>query len=298
MMITLPKAKIALGVSFKHLTLYNRKKAKLVKMKILKWLLLSLGVVILLGGSYVLYEFKFKTYDVADEKVDEIVGGGYEIELPDGTSMKVGKDGQIIDGNNDAAAEEETEVETEKKVENDVPVANAAPKESEPSSANTAPPVQKEQTEAVVKEEEPVKKETAPAKPANPQPSNPPAAKPAPVTAASIMDKYRPTFVSLEQQAEARVNNLVAAAKNEYAQKKADGEKISAGYFYTKYMNSSSSLEKSTDAAFENLMKVVEADLVANGFNKSEAQSFRTEYEQAKEQRRSSLMKKALEEIR
>ena len=267
-------------------------------MKILKWLLLSLGVVILLGGSYVLYEFKFKTYDVADEKVDEIVGGGYEIELPDGTSMKVGKDGQIIDGNNDAAAEEETEVETEKKVENDVPVANAAPKESEPSSANTAPPVQKEQTEAVVKEEEPVKKETTPATPANPQPSNPPAAKPAPVTAASIMDKYRPTFVSLEQQAEARVNNLVAAAKNEYAQKKADGEKISAGYFYTKYMNSSSSLEKSTDAAFENLMKVVEADLVANGFNKSEAQSFRTEYEQAKEQRRSSLMKKALEEIR
>ena len=272
-------------------------------MRILKWLLLSLGVVILLGGSYILYEFKFKTYDVADEKVDEIVGGGYEIELPDGTSMKIGKDGQIIDGNNDAAAEEETEVETEKKVENDVPVANAAPKESETSAADTAPPAQKEQTEAVAKEEEPVKKETTPAKPANPQPSNPqpsnpPAAKPAPVTAASIMDKYRPTFVSLEQQAEARVDNLVAAAKNEYAQKKADGEKISAGYFYTKYMNSSSSLEKSTDAAFENLMKVVEADLVANGFNKSEAQSFRTEYEQAKEQRRSSLMKKALEEIR
>ena len=269
----------------------------MVKMRILKWLLLSLGIVILLGGSYILYEFKFKTYDVADEKVDEIVEEGYEIQLPDGTSMKVGNDGRIIEENNEAIAKEE-EAETEKKVENDVPVANAAPKESTTSSENTAPPVKKEQTETVVKEEEPVEKEAAPAKPANPQPSNPPAAKPAPVTAESIKNKYRGSFVSLEEQAEARVNNLVAAAKKEYAQKKANGEKISAGYFYTKYMNSSSSLEASTDTAFENLMKVVEADLVANGFNKSEAQSFRTEYEQAKEQRRSSLMKKALEEIR
>lgn len=267
-------------------------------MRILKWLLLSLGVVILLGGSYVLYEFKFKTYDVADEEVDGIVDEGYEIELPDGTSMKIGKDGNIIEENNETTAkEEEAEAETEKKVENDVPVANAAPKESSTSSANTAPPAQKEQAETVVKEEEPVKKEATPAKPANPQPSNPPAAKPAPVTAESIKEKYRGTFVSLEEQAETRVNNLVAAAKKEYAQKKANGEKISAGYFYTKYMNSSSSLEASTDAAFENLMKAVEADLVANGFNKSEAQSFRTEYEQAKEQRRSTLMKKALEEI-
>ncbi|MGM9949515.1 MAG: hypothetical protein ACI33P_05290 [Lysinibacillus sp.] len=276
------------------------------KMRILKWLLLSLGVVILLGGSYVLYEFKFKTYDIADEEVDGIVEEGYEIELPDGTTMKIGKDGKIIEENNEATAKaEEAEVEavakaeTEKKDENNVPVANAAPKESTTSPANTVPPAKEEQTETVVKEEEPVKKEAAPAKPANPQPSNnPPAAKPAPVTAESIREKYRGTFVSLEEQAEARVNNLVAAAKKEYTQKKANGEKVSAGYFYTKYMNSSSALEESTDAAFENLMKVVEADLVANGFNKSESKSFRTEYEQAKEQRRSALMKKALEEIK
>ena len=200
-------------------------------MRILKWLLLSLGVVILLGGSYVLYEFKFKTYDVADEDVERIVDEGYEIELPDGTSMKVGKDGNIIEENNEATAEEaEAEAETEKQVENDVPVANAAPKESTTSSANTntAPPVKKEQTETVAKEEEPVKKEeepvkkeTVPAKPANPQPSNPPAVKPDPVTAESIKAKYQGSFVSLEEQAEARIDNLVAAAKKEYAQKKA-----------------------------------------------------------------------------
>ena len=256
-------------------------------MKVLKWFLVSLGVVILLGGSYILYEFKFKTHDIADAEVDQIIDEGYEIELPDGTTMKVAKDGTLIEEKS-GETPGEGEAQAEEKPDQEVPAANAAPQP------------EKEQSNQVAKEEAPVKKEPAPApaKPANPQPSNPPAAKPKPVTAASIKEKYRGTLVSLQQQAEARVDNLVAAAKKEYAQKKKDGEKISAGYFYSKYMASSESLESSTDVAFENLMRVVEADLVANGFKKSEAQSFRDEYNQTKENLRASLMQKALAEVR
>lgn len=265
-------------------------------MKLLKWFLVSLGVVVLLGGSYILYEFKFKTHDIADAEVDQIIDEGYEIELPDGTIMKIAKDGTLIEGKSEATAGE-GEVQAEEKPDQEVPAANAAPKEP---ATNAAPQPEKDQGNQVAKEEAPVKKEPAPspAKPANPQPSKPPAAKPKPVTAASIKEKYRGTLVSLQQQAEARVDNLVAAAKKEYAQKKKDGEKISAGYFYSKYMASSESLEASTDVAFENLMKVVEADLVANGFKKSEAQSFRDEYNQTKENLRASLMQKALAEVR
>lgn len=265
-------------------------------MKILKWVLLSFGVVILLGGSYILYEFKFKTYDVADAKVDQIIDEGYEIELPDGTSMKIASDGSIIEEKN--KANEEEEKQSEEKTKPEVPTANAATKEPATGSVSTVSQPVKEQADEVVKEEVPVKKEPAAAKPANPQPSNPPAVKPKPVTAESIKEKYRGTLVSLQKQAEARVDNLVNAAKKEYAVKKANGEKISAGYFYAKYMGSSDSLESSTDAAFENLMKALEAELAANGFNKSEAQSFRNEYNQTKEELRSTLMKKALAEMR
>lgn len=266
-------------------------------MKILKWFLLSLGVVVLLGGGYILYEFKFKTYDVADAEVDQIVEEGYEIELPDGTTMKVASDGTIIEEKSEPNAGEAEQSEGKPNKE-EVSTAHAASQEPAAGSVSAAPQPEKTQTDKAVKEEAPVKEELASAKPANPQPSTPPAAKPKPVTAESIKEKYRGTLVSLQQQAETRVDNLVEAAKKEYAQKKADGEKISAGYFYTKYMGSSGSLESSTDAAFEGLMKALEAELAANGFNKSESQSFRDEYNQTKEEMRSSLMKRALAEMR
>lgn len=264
-------------------------------MKILKWFLVSIGTVILLGGSYILYEFKFKTYDVADPEVDQIIDEGYEIELPDGTSMKIAGDGTIREGKNTANAEGQEDPAKEKQDE-EVPEASAAVKD--PVKEPVKEPVKDSSTAAKQpeKEEAAITKEPVPAKPTKPQTTNPPAAKP--VTAESIKEKYRGALVSLQQQAEVRVDHLVDAAKQEYVQKKANGEKISAGYFYAKYMGSSDSLESSTDGAFENLMKVVEADLTANGFKKSEAQSFRDEYNQTKEDLRSSLMKKALAELK
>ncbi len=39
-------------------------------------------VLILAVGGYFLYEFKFKTYDTADKKVEKITKSKYDIQLP------------------------------------------------------------------------------------------------------------------------------------------------------------------------------------------------------------------------
>ena len=59
---------------------------------------LSVFVIILVAaGSYLLYTFKFKEYDVADEEVEQIVKDPYEIELPDGTKLTLDEDGGVAD---------------------------------------------------------------------------------------------------------------------------------------------------------------------------------------------------------
>ena len=59
---------------------------------------LSVFVIILVAaGSYLLYTFKFKEYDVADEEVEQIVKDPYEIELPDGTKLTLDEDGEVVD---------------------------------------------------------------------------------------------------------------------------------------------------------------------------------------------------------
>ena len=59
---------------------------------------LSVFVIILVAaGSYLLYTFKFKEYDVADEEVEQIVKNPYEIELPDGTKLTLDEDGGVAD---------------------------------------------------------------------------------------------------------------------------------------------------------------------------------------------------------
>ena len=52
-------------------------------MKKLKLALLALAIIIICIGAYVLYEFKFKTYDVEDATVDAIINENYDVELPD-----------------------------------------------------------------------------------------------------------------------------------------------------------------------------------------------------------------------
>lgn len=224
-------------------------------MKKLK-IFLIVSVVILLGaGSYLLYMFKFKEYDVADESVAEIVSEPYKVDLPDGGTILIGENGDIVEGN--GVAEENT------------------------NTNSVSPSTQKE---------------TLAGKTAGPTPNSPSSntstTKP---TVATLKEKYRPAFEGLQAQADAKINALVGRAVSEYNDKKSSGEGVDFAYFYSKYTTAANDLEASTDTIFQAVMQAVEKDLVANGFDKSYAQSFKDEYEATKKARRDSLLSKALE---
>ena len=48
-------------------------------------------------GGYVYYELKLKDYDVADEQLEAIVEEGFEVQLPDGTTVVFNQNGNIIE---------------------------------------------------------------------------------------------------------------------------------------------------------------------------------------------------------
>ena len=85
-------------------------------MKKLK-IFLSVTAVILLGGAgYLLYMFKFKEYDVADESVKEIIEETYKVELPGGITIETKADGTIVEeeGREEKGSSTESKTDTTK----------------------------------------------------------------------------------------------------------------------------------------------------------------------------------------
>lgn len=234
-----------------------------------KYVLLVFALLILGAGGYGVYVFKFKEYDVADPELDEIVEDPYVVTLPDGTQLVIDKDGEIIE---------------EIKPSSDEPT----DEENMDTGDETKGDTTDEERERIEQSEE---GELA-GEPANESAEEQPAPKP---TVAQIKQKYMPTIKDLETQANNNLDSLIGKAFSEYQAKKKNGEKISFGYFYNKYMNAALQLESSTDAVFNSIVTIVEKDLEENGFDKGHAQSLRDEYEAAKEARRSSLLNKAKE---
>ncbi|WP_252501988.1 hypothetical protein [Sporosarcina sp. Marseille-Q4943] len=243
-----------------------------------KWKI-SIAVVsaIVLGaGAYLAYIFKFKEYDVADVEVQEIIANPYEIELPDGSKLVIGEDGSVnqLEGNTVAKGEKgggSPDGESE--------VGDSG--ESSSTGGNTVgvtPPKSESKGTSTNSSKQPVSTTETNKK----------------VTVADVKGKYEPVFKQLEGQADAKINSLIGRAKKEYSDKKANGESISYGYFYNKYMSAANNLEANTDAAFYGVIKAVEAELAANGYNKSYAQSFIDEYEATKKARRDGILKKAV----
>lgn len=115
------------------------------------------------------------------------------------------------------------------------------------------------------------------------------------LTVAEIKEKYIPSLKELENQANSNLDALIQKAYDEYSAKRANGESIDIGYFYNKYMGAADGLEARTDAAFNMLMTIIENELEENGYSKAHAQSLRDDYNAAKEERRSNLLKKAKE---
>jgi len=93
---------------------------------------------------------------------------------------------------------------------------------------------------------------------------------------------------------DSKIDALIGRAKNEYSTKKANGESVNYAYFYNKYMSAAEGLETQTDAVFNGVVKSLEKDLQANGYDKSYSQSVKDEYAAQKKARRDSIMSKAM----
>ncbi|MBO0589161.1 hypothetical protein [Sporosarcina sp. E16_8] len=230
--------------------------------KKLKIFLLLLLILILATAGTLLYFFKFKEYDVADEEVAKIVEDPYTIEMPDGTTITLYENGDIVESTGTASNGTSTDgskvavTSTEGTKEEATTSGNKTPSSTTGNSNTT---------------------ETTP--------------KP---TVTSIKQKYVPTLENLQSQADSRLNTLVGHAKQEYSAKKANGESISYGYFYNKYVDAASGLEARTDTVFAGVIKAVEKDLVANGYDKSYSKNVTDDYNAKKKARKDSLLNKAM----
>lgn len=243
--------------------------------KKLKIILSIISILVLCVGGYAVYILKFKTYDVADESVNEIVEESFEVELPDGTILRLDKDGEMIEEESENAGQATGTIATGSSSNS----SNAGKTVSNtPDNANKGTSSSTETGKGSA------------SKPAS-NPGKQEAGKPK-QSVAVIKSKYVPTFDALEGQADAKLNALIGRAKNEYTTKKANGEKIDYGYFFNKYSGAAGELESRTDAVFNGVLKAVERDLENNGFDKAYAKSFAEQYNAQKKSRKESLMKK------
>ncbi|MFF2753490.1 hypothetical protein ACFVR1_06980 [Psychrobacillus sp. NPDC058041] len=229
------------------------------KRRKLKIFLLIALILILGAGSYILYELKFKTYDVADDEVTEIVADPYTVELPDGSKITIDENGNVIEEKASVLHTQTADNSTTNETTSSGISEGQASGQTLTSGVSTT--------------------------------TNNESIKP---TVGSIKEKYIPAFTGLETQADSKINALVGRAKSEYLDKQAKGESINFGYFYNKYMAAAKDLEASTDKVFNGVLGAVEKDLTKNGFDKSYAQSFKTDYDAAKKARRDGILSKAL----
>lgn len=239
--------------------------------KKLKIFLLILLIVLLATAGTLLYFFKFKEYDVADEEVAKIIEDPYTIEMPDGTTITVDANGEVVESveptippvtegtSSEGTSTDGSEV---KGTSTDGSKGEGTSSGDKSSSSTTGESNTTETT---------------------PKP-----------TVSTIKQKYVPTLENLQSQADSKLNTLVGHAKKEYSDKKASGESISYGYFYNKYVGAANGLEARTDAVFAGVIKGVEKDLVANGYDKSYAQNLIDDYNAKKKARKDSLLNKAM----
>ena len=272
-------------------------------MKKLKYIFIALAVIVLCIGGYIVYELKFKSYDTADPEVDALIEETYNVELPDGTVIVVDKEGNIVEnktsdsqnnGVTTASAQTSSTNENSDSTQDDekgteTGTTNNGNGSSNSNSGQTGTSASSNSSSNTGTTGS--NSNTNPNTNTNTGGLNKPAEK---VTVASIKAKYEGTFKSLENQSRTRMNSLISQAANEYSTKKSNGESISYGYFYKKYMGAAKGVESATDSTVNVVVGLVEKDLQKNGFDKSYAQSFKDEYNGMKESLRSEMMDKAL----
>ena len=291
-----------------------------------KKIILVLGVLFLCVVGYLIYLFQFKEYDVADEQVDEITKENYEVELPDGSKIIVDGEGNVIeqeagegaeDGSEGSATDTASGDDGEEGSETDGSEGSSSSDGSTGTSTGTAGSSTSNGGTTSGGSDKAAGTSGSGSSSENTGSNGSDSAGSGSgsaggsgnsgsgdsgsgsdsgsgkVTVAQIKQKYEPSLADIEGQANARINGLVGRAKSEYDTKKANGESISYGYFYNKYMSAATELEGRTDTVFYAVLGSMKKELKANGLAESHADSLVSEYEARKEQRKSDLISKA-----
>ena len=240
-------------------------------MKKWKIILTTIGSLLLIVAGGLYYYIEIREYDVADREVDEIVSSDYVIPLPeDDTVTKP-----------ESSVESTGEANDEKEETSTVRIVREENESSEEATTSTSKPINKESTESTKRDNKREKREEE--KQDDDQE----------VTVISIKEKYRPSFENLQNQANRRVDALIAKAFSEFEEKRKNDESVSYGYFYKKYKDAADTLEFNTDAAFYTILEALETELKENGYSKKNAKSFEDVYNSEKEARESALLTKA-----
>lgn len=252
--------------------------------KKLKILLISSLLLVVIAGGYLLYIFQFKEYEVADEKIEEIMEDAYDVELPNGTKLVVkteeGAVGKLEKRHPERKDREEGAAETasvtsggdeRKKSASDRYAASTSTRSKSKDNRSS------DSTSSTTG--------TAPAQAASTTTT---------ITVGDIKRKYERSISDLEEQVDQKINTIIMHAKEEYHTNKQNGESTSYAYFYTKYIGAAENLEAQTDMVFEGIVSSLEKDLEVNNFNKAYSQSFRDQYAAQKKARRDRIMKDAM----
>ena len=274
-------------------------KKKKQKMKLWKKISLIVVVLLIAIASYLLYLFQFKEYDTADSEVAEITRETYKLELPDGSTLELDEEGNIIEADTstaDASGNETTNVDSGDGTSTsdgttsstDSGASGNSSKETSSGSGNSTAGSSSDSGNGSSSNGNSTSGGTTGSGSSNGNNTE------SGVTVATIKGKYEPVMSNLQAQANGRIDALVGRALAEYQGKKASGESVNYAYFYNKYSSAASELEGRTDKVFYQLISVIEKELEANGYGKSHAQSLVSEYEAQKEARRNALLDKAM----
>lgn len=112
------------------------------------------------------------------------------------------------------------------------------------------------------------------------------------LTEAEIIAKCQPQLESLQSQSVARVEELAAAAVQEYKTKQANGT-LDKNEMVKKYLQAGYMLEAGVEEAFYRPLNAMQAELIANGHPTTASQEIKNRYVRSKAQKRNELLSRA-----
>ncbi|PIC86121.1 hypothetical protein CSV72_09905 [Sporosarcina sp. P20a] len=248
------------------------------------FILLSVVIaLIIVSGSYLLYIFQFKEYDVADDQIDNILEDPYDVVLPKGTKLvmdqtegKLSKVHPVLEEEDWEGGQSDEGTTSSSDDDTELLSVTLSGDNADHSSIDRPSSISTWQDDEVSNDDANSQKSTVKA------------------TVAEIKKKYEPVFTNFHEQVDDKHNSVIDRVKDEYSIKKEAEKSFSYAYMYSKYMGVADTFEAKTDFMFNGIIESLEKDLEANGYSNAYSKSFRDEYEKGKKVRRDEIFNEAM----